>query len=322
MAIRYLRPRYALILAAALAAAAPSPAAAEDAWTDDPLTSQVRIKPIHINELRAAINLKRQECRLSTVTWRSPAPAAGVPIRAGHLNEIRVAISSLTWLVSGTAVTFLPPDPVVARTPVRASFFNEAREKIRQVTCSGDACSSDANCRGESGCDCGCFTTSKCVANRCVTTSHCCFAAGTRIATPGGSVPIETLGAGSPLLAYDSASGKAYASAVSGVSRRSSSARMTVRLSDGRVIRTTAEHPFYDPAAKDYRPIGSFVRGQSVLALRPDGGPDGGVRVESVEPEAEEGAVYSLSVEGKDRNYFADGILVHNKCSDPMCGKD
>src|SRR5262245_8929807 len=58
-------------------------------WTDDPLTSGgTRVRQVHIDELRMAINNKRTEYGLASVPWTDPSLSAGLsPIRKVHLDE-------------------------------------------------------------------------------------------------------------------------------------------------------------------------------------------------------------------------------------------
>ena len=71
-------------------------------WTDDPIVpGSTRVKAIHINELRSAINTLRSQAGMSTYPWTDRTPNGDLPastrIKAIHFNEFRLAIHDL-WL--------------------------------------------------------------------------------------------------------------------------------------------------------------------------------------------------------------------------------
>ncbi len=152
-------------------------------------------------------------------------------------------------------------------------------------------------------------------------TSTSCFGAGTQIATPDGEVAIETLQVGHQVLAYDESSGAVVASTVTAVFRHEASALGHLLLADGHALRVTAEHPIYCPRTRSYRPASELSAGEALLRLAPSQSVDGAPRSLQLEtttlqqplaqlPETQ--TVYNISVATYE-NYFADGLLVHNK---------
>jgi hypothetical protein len=99
-------------------------------WTNDPVTTSVPIRALHITELRNAINASRSALHLSGYPFTDHTIAPGAtPIRAVHFGEIRRAIQDL-WnrkrmgsLPSWRAGS--PPSP--SRT-IRADDMNDLRQ--------------------------------------------------------------------------------------------------------------------------------------------------------------------------------------------------
>jgi hypothetical protein len=79
-----------------------------------------------------------------------------------------------------------------------------------------------------------------------------CFEAGSRIATPSGSVPIERLEVGDTVLAFDERSGMVEPRRVQQTFVHEVEASGRLQLEDGRVLRVTDEHPIYDANLGDY----------------------------------------------------------------------
>jgi hypothetical protein len=120
--------------------------------------------------------------------------------------------------------------------------------------------------------------------------------------------------------------------------------RLKVSLSNGKSLEVTTVHRFYDPALMVYRPISDFKVGEKLAWLAPESAKEElavpGFQVPPAQrfvadryaqPEARLAAVerdvtitridrlpkvaadvYNISMDGLERNYLADGILVHN----------
>lgn len=140
-----------------------------------------------------------------------------------------------------------------------------------------------------------------------------CFPAGTPVATPDGERPIETLRAGDRAYAVDPVTGALIETVVAGSHRRAGQALLSAVLADGRAIRATKEHPFWDPDAREYRPLGRWVAGQRMLARAGPGAPFAPVRLLRLEPVAGEYEVFNVSIAHPNHNFVAGGVLVHNK---------
>lgn len=167
-----------------------------------------------------------------------------------------------------------------------------------------------------------------------------CFVAGTRILTLNGEVPIEAIHAGDTVLSADLRSGELAAGTVLKTFRSEAVGLRRVRLSNGLELRVTEEHPFFDPESGAFRPVRELSAGDRVGRLSRSAGvspsaphlpglrrpsPSGtfapppavglldALTILAIEGLPSEGvSVFNFQVGGHE-NYFAEGILVHNK---------
>jgi hypothetical protein len=151
-----------------------------------------------------------------------------------------------------------------------------------------------------------------------------CFVAGTRIETPDGPTPIEALKVGDVVFSFSLEQGLRIRRRIRAV-LRSRAREVRKIVAGGQVIAgVTTEHPFFDPVRREYRPAGALKAGD-VLAtfdemnLR-------ACPIESItatEVTAPDIDVFNLTIDGPEANYFAEGILVHNKEPvEPACPAD
>ena len=133
-----------------------------------------------------------------------------------------------------------------------------------------------------------------------------CFPAGTRIATPAGSTPIETLIPGCAVLGVDAA-GLCSTSAVRQLFRQRDA--LTILRTDRGELRTTAEHPLrlFNGV---FQNAGAICSGEAVTVflagrLQP-------ATVLGKETQRESSEVFNLTV-GAPHTFIADGFVVHNK---------
>jgi hypothetical protein len=167
-----------------------------------------------------------------------------------------------------------------------------------------------------------------------------CFEAGSLVATPSGSVPIEELAVGDSVLAFDEQTSSVAARRVKATFAHQVDTSGRLELSDGRILRVTAEHPIYDAALGSYVRADSFDSNRALVTLTQSltsripsnesatfdieplsvtlartAGP-GFVRRVTSSPIT----VYNISVEGLE-NYFVEGVLAHNKSPPrpPLC---
>jgi uncharacterized protein YkwD len=97
-------------------------------FTDDPLAPGMRIKAIHLAELRTAVNAVRIQAGLTPATYTDPA-APGVTVKAIHVTELR------TSLDQALAALVLPTggwtDPGLSGVRIKAIHFQEIRNRVK-----------------------------------------------------------------------------------------------------------------------------------------------------------------------------------------------
>ena len=138
--------------------------------------------------------------------------------------------------------------------------------------------------------------------------TNSCFAAGTLIATPGGSVAIEELAVGDVVWSYDLGRGVRVPARVTRTFEAEDRALQRLRLGDGQELLVTSEHPFYVDG--DWVEAGELTAG--VELFHQEAGELHAVELVELTPSMIRGTVYNIEVEGH-HNFFAGGVLVHNK---------
>jgi hypothetical protein len=147
-----------------------------------------------------------------------------------------------------------------------------------------------------------------------------CFAPGTMIATPSGERAIESLQVGDAVLAYDTARGVPVTSRVTATFAHEPQAVGALALANGQTLYVTDNHPFYDATADSYVPAGTLTAESALVALD-------GTSVVATHASAAFAAsatyspVHNITVDGV-HNYFAGGVLVHNKEAPPCPSYD
>lgn len=145
--------------------------------------------------------------------------------------------------------------------------------------------------------------------------TYFCFAAGTPIATPSGDRRIETLEPGELVLSWDTEADSLVERRVLAHHRREAPGALTLEVDGGAELTVTAEHPFWDPLGRAWVEAGALGTGSLVAELvEGDLLP---VQVASIEQVPGALRVHNLTVAGPEHNYFAGGVLVHNKMIGP-----
>jgi hypothetical protein len=158
-----------------------------------------------------------------------------------------------------------------------------------------------------------------------------CFEAGSLVATPGGSVPIERLRIGDEVLAFDERASSVTPRRVTATFVHEVPETGRLALADGRVLRVTAEHPIYDASRGAYVRADDFDGNEKLVTLvqtLTPGEASSASAANAMSPSlglangdargftrlAVNGSVtvYNISVEGLE-NYFVESVLVHNK---------
>ncbi len=136
-----------------------------------------------------------------------------------------------------------------------------------------------------------------------------CLIAGTLISTPSGPVPIESLKAGDAVLSFDG--NNIVESKVVKTMVTPDRSYGYINLPNGKTLGVTPEHPFYNSSTKEWFEIGNIDGSQSLLELKEESVHSVSAVNTSFSTE-HVGVVYNIEVD-TFHNYFAEGILVHNK---------
>jgi hypothetical protein len=151
----------------------------------------------------------------------------------------------------------------------------------------------------------------------CAETS--CFVRGTRVATDDGERAIDALRVGDVILAYVHDAEAVVSRRVVDVHRALVREIRTLTLDpEGGgapvVLRATPRHPFWVASRGAYVAVCDLREGDALL-LRDEGGLGRAVvrSIAAEESAAPSFEVFNISVESPESNYFAGGVLVHNK---------
>jgi len=147
-----------------------------------------------------------------------------------------------------------------------------------------------------------------------------CFLRGTRIATPRGRRPIEDLAIGDTVFSYDTARAVIVERPVIDVLRARSREILSVRAGELVIAGVTHEHPFWDTRSARWVKAEELALGHHLLGWLGAGEtrelPVSELRREKLYGEVE---VFNITVGGgEEHNYFAEGLLVHNKVARPI----
>ena len=141
-----------------------------------------------------------------------------------------------------------------------------------------------------------------------------CFVPDTMISTPNGDVPIQNLKVGDEVYAYDHQRSEVITSKVTQTFVHHNKKTKALKLPNGKSIGVTSNHPIYASDLNTYIPAGELDRGQMLVMKQTSSMSTDTVAIEASLPlwSHERGTVYNISVAGV-QNYFAEGLLVHNK---------
>lgn len=149
------------------------------------------------------------------------------------------------------------------------------------------------------------------------TTGIFCLAPGTDVTLANGQrQAIESLKRGDKIRGWDETSGQVTEATIEGVlTHRQPSLLYQVQAADGDVIRVTGNHPVYTREA-GWIAVESLKPGMTLLQVDRGDGRFAENRVIGIIRESSETAVvYNLKT--TTGNYFANDLLVHNKCLAP-----
>ncbi len=144
-----------------------------------------------------------------------------------------------------------------------------------------------------------------------------CFVRGTRVLTPSGWRAIEELEVGDEVVSYDTVSKVVLVRKVARLLRSQVSRVARVQAGELAIAGVSLSHPVWDEAARRWTPVAELSLSTSVVGLLPGATPHLlSLSEVTLLPSSSPVEVFNLEVDGEEHNYFAEGILVHNKSDD------
>jgi hypothetical protein len=138
-----------------------------------------------------------------------------------------------------------------------------------------------------------------------------CFVAGTEITLGDGTtIGIENIEPGKTVMTYNTDTSSYESKLAQGVSKHKVGQIVKITYDDGNIIVTTPEHPFY-VFGKDWVKAKDIVSNDTCALIDPEELSE--IKVSKVEVLDEEHFVYNVLDVVDNHNFFANGILVHNK---------
>jgi uncharacterized protein YkwD len=97
-------------------------------FTDDPLAAGVRVKAIHLAELRTAVSAVRAQANLGAATY-TDAAASGVRVKAVHITELRAYLDQAMAILGLTTGGWT--DTSLNGVRIKATHFQQIRDRVK-----------------------------------------------------------------------------------------------------------------------------------------------------------------------------------------------
>lgn len=145
-----------------------------------------------------------------------------------------------------------------------------------------------------------------------------CFVRGTRIATPRGPRAIDALAVGETVWSWDVERAAPVERPVARVLRAQRDDVLTLRAGELRIAGVTPDHPFYELGSRRFVRADELTLGATLLGWLGTGDARP-VQLDALERLGRRGPVdvWDLTIDGPEHDFFAEGVLVHNKSMAP-----
>jgi hypothetical protein len=97
-------------------------------FNDDPITAGMKIRQLHFNEIRTAVNLLREQALLSPFNFEAGFSTNKI-IRASHINGLRTAVNEARSALGMSTVSFT--SAIAAGTKIKAAEVLQVRDAAR-----------------------------------------------------------------------------------------------------------------------------------------------------------------------------------------------
>jgi hypothetical protein len=100
-------------------------------FTDDPIQGGVtKVKAVHLNELRQAVNAVRSAAGLAAQTW-TDSTLQGTTIKAVHVQELRTSLNQALTVLGLPTQGYTDPTLTGGATVIRKEHFQELRNRVK-----------------------------------------------------------------------------------------------------------------------------------------------------------------------------------------------
>jgi hypothetical protein len=145
-----------------------------------------------------------------------------------------------------------------------------------------------------------------------------CFVRGTRVLTPSGWRAIETLVPGDEVISCDPMTKTLVTRVIARMLVSTGKTILRIQAGELAILGVTPSHPIWDDSAQRFVPAGELSLASRVVGALPGASPQSLALTQlSVVSTLEAVEVFNMEVDGPEHNYFAEGLLVHNKSEDP-----
>jgi hypothetical protein len=97
-------------------------------FTDDPLSTLVPVRAVHLSELRTAVSTVRAQAGLSSATYTDPA-APGVAVRAIHITELRTHLDQAMAALGRTTGGWTNGN--LSGVAIQATHVQQIRDRVK-----------------------------------------------------------------------------------------------------------------------------------------------------------------------------------------------
>jgi hypothetical protein len=96
-------------------------------FTDPALSSAIKVKAVHLTELRTAVNAMQQAAGQAPTTFPETITALVTTIKASHITGLRSALDAARSTIGLTPISYIDPTLVVGATTIKSAHVTQLR---------------------------------------------------------------------------------------------------------------------------------------------------------------------------------------------------